>query len=408
MAARKAGDWIEGFLRLTENTESPKQYRLWTAVSIVASALRRKCFLKWGNVGTLYPNMYIVLVGPSGARKTTAMRIGEYFLNEVGIAKSSEAVTREALIGELEEAIDTDPVTLLQHSSLTVFAEELVVFLGKDNEQLMSNLCAWYDCKDVWNYKTKNSGENEIDGVWVNLIGATTPTLIRSNLPIEAVGGGLASRCIFVYARRKAKSVPVPFETPDEIKLKQQLLHDYHILSGLQGEFKFTDAWMERWIDWYTKQESEDNFQYLRLFEGYSSRRPVHVLKLCMILAASRDNRMLIDETVFETAISYLKSAEVDMTRTFEGLGSSRNSQVLAGVMEMIKIKKEITNAELLRVFGPDLDSLEQFEGIMSMLLSKQFCKVARSIGRVTVYEYTYKDQIVIPEKQQPRQTKKK
>ena len=93
MAARKAGDWIESFLKLTENTEPPKLYRKWTAISTLASAMRRKCALNWGNVGNFYPNMYIILVGPSGARKTTAMRLGEWYLDQTGIFKSSDSIS---------------------------------------------------------------------------------------------------------------------------------------------------------------------------------------------------------------------------------------------------------------------------------------------------------------------------
>lgn len=391
MPSRKVNDWIEGFLELTDNTEASLNYRKWTAVSIIASALRRKCYLDWGSVGYFYPNMYIVLVGPSGARKTTAMRLGEYFLDQVGIAKSSEAITREALIQELEGALSIDGEDQYQHSSLTVFAEELTVFLGYRNDELMSNLCAWFDCKDVWTYKTKGSGTNDVIGVWVNILGATTPRLIRSNLPLDAIGGGLASRIIFVYSQRKAKTIAFPFEGPKEQKLRGKLLDDFHIISGLKGGFRFNEAFRDEWIEWYARQETEDPFMFHSHFDGYSSRRPGHLLKLCMILSSSRDNKMIIDEEIFHRAKGFLSEVEQDMTLTFQGLGASKSSDLQFQMMQAIERKKIISRAELLRLFGNDLDSMSHFDEVIGLLAGKGFCKkiVIGKEKKIPGYKYT-------------------
>ena len=71
------GDWISAYLKYTEETESPVSYHTWTAVSMIAGALQRKCYMQWG-LETIYPNMYIVLVGSAGrSRKSLAINIGE-------------------------------------------------------------------------------------------------------------------------------------------------------------------------------------------------------------------------------------------------------------------------------------------------------------------------------------------
>jgi hypothetical protein len=322
------------------------------------------------------------------------MQLGEQFLRAVGLNIASSAITREALIGELEFCIETEVETMLQHSSLSVFSKELVVFLGKDNQLLMGDLCDWYDCPDEWEYKTKNSGENEILGVWVNILGATTPSLIRSNLPVDAIGGGLASRCIFVYARRKGKTVPFPFETEAEKRLRAKLIHDYEVISGLRGGFSFTEGFRDIWIDWYVKQETEDPFMFHKLFDGYSSRRPRHLWKLCMIVSASQNNKMILDEKTFERALKYLLAVEVNMTKTFEGLGTSRNSALMSGIMEAIQNKRLISNVELIRLFSSDIEDVRHFEQIMDILITKQFCKVDRINGRNVLYKYTYSEKM--------------
>ena len=70
--SRLVPDWIESYLEATDNTEPPILYRTWTAVSVIAAVLQRKVFLEWHT--RIFPNMYIVLVGPPGrCRKGTAM-----------------------------------------------------------------------------------------------------------------------------------------------------------------------------------------------------------------------------------------------------------------------------------------------------------------------------------------------
>ena len=111
--ARKLNDWIDSYLEYTKNSEPPDLYKEWVAVSVVASILQRKCSLPWGDI-TFYPNMYIVLTGPSGkARKSTAMGPGMKLLRDMGVKLAAESITREALIRELKQsnATQVDPVS---------------------------------------------------------------------------------------------------------------------------------------------------------------------------------------------------------------------------------------------------------------------------------------------------------
>ena len=217
MVKRQLDDWLDAYLEFTDNTEPPTQFHRWTALSLIASVLQRKCHLEWGSL-TFYPNMYVVLVAPSGkARKGTAMGVGLQMLEELGVKLAAESITREALVRELANVSDKiiypDNERVEFHSSLTIFSPELTVFLGHNNFQLMSDLTDWYDCRQKWIYRTKNMGTDEIVGVWVNLIGATTPSLIQTALPMDAIGGGLTSRIIFVCEQNKKRIVPVVLPT---------------------------------------------------------------------------------------------------------------------------------------------------------------------------------------------------
>ena len=349
---RKLNDWIESYLEYTENSEPPDLYKEWIAVSVIASVLQRKCFLRWGPI-IFYPNMYIVLVGPSGkCRKGTAMNDGAKFLEKLGIKTAAEAITREALIKELNErsnqSIDPKTGEILMHASLTIYSQELTVFLGQNNQQLMSDITDWYDCRNRWKYRTKNMGTDDIVGVWVNLIGATTPDLIQSALPADAIGGGLSSRIIFVYEENKGKLIPFPFQHVQDKKLKEDLIFDLEEIHMTTGEFSITEDFIDLYGDWYIDQAVNHPFQNNRNFSGYVDRRATHVLKLCVILSASYGSNKAITRETLERAIDLLERTEVKMGRVFSGYGTSSIAQLLGRIMDHFVRSGEITKPVLL------------------------------------------------------------
>lgn len=384
---RQVDDWITSYLKYTDNSEPPRMYREWIAVSVIAAVLQRKCYLRWGEL-TFYPNMYVVLVGPSGkCRKGTAMGVGASFLKDVGIKLAAEAITREALIRELNgttQLLQDDDGTVTTHASLTIYSQELTVFLGYDNKQLISDITDWYDCRERWTYRTKNMGSDEIIGVWVNLIGATTPDLIQTALPRDAIGGGLASRMIFVFEDRKGKIVPAPFLSPEDLELRKKLTHDLEDIYTTKGMYMVTEPFVEAWTKWYLAQEDNPPFTDPN-FDGYVQRRPNHILKLCMILAASQNTRtedgknFLITDKILARAVDLLERTEIKMPRTFMGYGQSSMSSIITRMMSFIANAyhrdQTLTKKILMQNFYADIGSEKTLDEAIDVLAGLGFCR---------------------------------
>ncbi len=355
---RRVPDWISGFLKYTEDTnEAPQSFREWVAVSVLCAALKRKCHLNWGHM-TFYPNMYVVLVAPSGkARKGTAMGPGMSLLSSLGIKLAAESITREALVRELRDCNEThtEGTKVLNHCSLTIYSQELTVFLGYNNAQLMADLADWYDCRDMWTYRTKTQGEDVITGVFVNLIGATTPELLQTTLPRDAIGGGLTSRIVFIFEEKKGKVIANPFLTPSDIELYSDLIYDLEKIHMMKGEFKVTTKFMDMWVDWYERQEGHPPFDDDR-FSGYIERRPTHILKLCQVLSASMSDNMVITHGILKRAITLLEKTEVNMPRTFRGVGNYDYVGIQDRVMTLVSGIRVITFKALFGKMYFDID----------------------------------------------------
>lgn len=364
MSDRTLPDWLGAYLKYTENTEPPTSYHVWTGVSMVAGALQRKAWLQWGHE-TLYPNMYIILVGPSGrCRKGTAMSMGKDLLENLSTVQiSSESITREALIRFMKDAVSTmsDPATknTLFHCSVTTISPELSVFLGQQNLGFLADLTDWFDSNKVWTYETKGSGTDRIQGVCFNLLGATAPDWIQSMIPQEALGGGFTSRCIFVVESNKKQTVAEP---PDiDAKLRAALIGDLEKIGNMQGEFRFDEAGKKTYVEWYIKQEgrieSGDTPINDPRFAGYVERRTTHVRKLAIVMSACRSDSYVISEEDFSRAEALMVAAERNMANVFGGLGQAKYSDVTEKVLLYIKRKGTVLRSELMGAFYRDVDS---------------------------------------------------
>jgi len=364
-------------MEYVDNTEPPKSYHLWTAIMTLAAVLKRKVWIHWGINEKLYPNMFVVLVGPAGrCRKGTAMKIGQSMLQSLGVNVAPSSVTREALIGRLQDST-TSEITkdgaFLSHASLTVWSPEWSVFMGgRENMQLIMDLTDWFDCPDSWDYVTKNSGSNNISGVWVNMFGAITPSTIKSVLPFEAVGAGLSSRIIFVYEANAAKRVPDPFETPELQALGKVLVQDLTDIHSLSGEFEISANGMEFYRDWYMNME-KTNPKMPEMFDGYLNRRQTHLRKLAMIVSISESNDMKITEAHFRRALDLLERTEVRMPRTFASIGTDKDSQLKEDMMNYIAKHRNIPAAQIFRDFRSFLSGPRHLDELITGMVQMGF-----------------------------------
>ena len=386
MSDRNLNDWIDGFLKLSDNSEPPLLYKKWSAISTISAALQRKVRIDLGISLTVYPNFYVVLVGPSATGKGTAMRYSYDILKEIpSIRLAAQATSLQSLIRRMKETnlndMEIETGKMQFHSSMTIFSDEFTVFLGYHNRELMAALCDWFDCKDRWVYDTIKRDKEEIVGVWVNLLGGTTPDNIQSSFPMEAIGGGLTSRIIFVNEEKRDKLVIFPAATAAEIELQQYLIQDLEQISLLSGPARFTEGAMKFYADWCMKACENPPFQD-RKFDGYIGRRRRHLNALSMVCSASRTNKLIITEYDIQRAAKMMEEVEVKMGTVFRGIGKSDISALVNDAIRYIVASKtdEIALWEFLRRFEGDVDKFTM-DRILNTLETAKYIKILHRPG---------------------------
>lgn len=366
--ARELDNWLDAYLEYTENTESPTSYHMWCGLATIAGALQRKVYLRWGIGQVIYPNLYVVLIGPSGrTRKGVALGIAKDLLKQIpGVTVAPESSSgKQSTILVMKRAgldfVDPSDNKTKRHCSVTAFSEELSVFLGQGDIAYLSSLTDWYDSKDDWEYETVGRGKDSIKGVCLNLVGGTAPDWIQSMIPHEAVGGGFTSRIIFVVEEAKRKIVPEHTMTVREIELQEMLVRDLERISKLVGESVMSRAVKDLYVAWYIEQNTRTESGSPAIddprFAGYNERRATHLRKLLLVSAAARGDDLIIQPDDFHRAVRFLESAERNMHKTFGGFGKGKNSDGTEVIKEYICKVGSTTRKQVLSRFYRDVDA---------------------------------------------------
>lgn len=330
MPDRKLPSWIDAFLEYTEGLGAPRLFCLWTAIFTVTGALERKVWIRT-NKGVLYPNLYILLVGPPGVGKTLATATAYDLMSELDdhhIASSN--VSRASLIDDLRDAerklvkMDQTP-SVISFNSLMVMSDELGVLLPSYENDFMNALTNLYDCKVYSERKRTKDLMFKMEAPQLNLLAATTPSYLNNLLPEGAWDQGFLSRTILVY---NGESIIQPLWDRVKVneKLFQQLVADLKVLGEMYGKVSFDEESANAVSEWHVKRGPPAP-EHPKL-HNYTTRRTAHLLKLCMVAACDRGS-FTVNLEDYNRALDWLLQVESFMPDIFKSMNTGGDMKVI-------------------------------------------------------------------------------
>ncbi len=371
---RKTHNWILQFSeRMNEISEAPSAYNIWSAISVIGGVLKNNIWLDRGTY-TIFPNQYIVLIGPPGVGKGSAMHPAHAFSKKTNpplCHYMNDRLTAPKIIERL--ATGVPKLTLINgvmtqsiDSSAMLYSTELSAFLG-GSDWMIPFLCAAWD-QSEFEYDTKHSGTSIVKNMCVSLMAGCVPDFIRnlnkSGKPETAISGGFTARAIFVFASDKAKSIvwPESFAAPGKGKvLYDNLEADIRAISQMKGECKWQPEAKFTFEKFYKSiLIEEDDTDVLRNFKA---RQNIHVLKVAMCLSAATREDLAIDQYCINTAIGLVASVLKTLNITFRGVGESSLAEAMAKIMSYIERKGVTSRQNLIKdnyrhVTTEDLDRI--------------------------------------------------
>lgn len=386
--------FLNNYLQMVEDTESPRLFHVWSSVSGLAAALGRRCWFKLGPLD-VYPNQYISLVGTPGTRKSTAMNLMAKQLRKSTGVKFAPIDTGnqrqgliKAMVGDTEDEVKAylDGVDVADNNSLAglvferlgevefaetnpeytvdsmdkhhilVKATELSRFLGQNNLAMLDFLVPMWDGED-YDYQTKTTTQI-LKNPLINLISCTTPISIHHSMPPAAGGQGFLSRMILVYGANKYKIVPTPTEpSEDEMMSIREVYHN--IYNELAGEFVETSEAQAFRESIYGEPLviTDPRFGY------YHERRQDHLIKLAMALCATRIEQT-ITLTDYQEANRILRATERGMPDALGEFGMNPLAALKQAILEYLRHHGATQVDELRAVFHRDARMSEFTEAV--------------------------------------------
>lgn len=384
-------NWIDDFVHVHSNSETPVRILQWVGVSTIAGALRRKVWIQedgfqWTS------NFYIVLVAPPGlAKKSTSMDCGKRLLRECeDIHFGPNVATWQAIVEELGGAHDVTDINGddFESANMTVFSSEFGSLFDSDDRKSVDVLTDLWDGKlDTFIKSTKSSGTDTIKNPWINLFGCTTPTWITNNMPESLIGSGFVCRCIWLYTDNRERRIAYPSrQRKDDLRDDIRSLVDrLKCISMMAGEFKMTPkaySWGEKWY--------EDYCDYIDKLQGtmeadFAQRRQTHLHKLAMIVSAATRSDYMITLSDMEYADSMIKSIEQDAGFIFGFIGQTESAKYSNMVVNDVRKTGWIAKQELFRKYYFRKVSFKDFEIALNSAIASGYIKMMYDNGIIMV-----------------------
>lgn len=337
-------DFFSAYLAYTSDTESPIAFHRWSAIAGLGALLGRRYYFQHGHF-TVNPNIYCMLIGNAGTRKSTAVKLMKKVLQESGYNTiAADRTTKEKflmdLAGEAGEHDTKSPEDFLDENLFGtsssddaesfIMADEFNDFTGTGNVEFYSLLGTLWDYTGSYKNRIKTGKSISIQNPTISILGGNTPTGLSLAFPPEMLGQGFFSRMIFVYGEPNGRKITFP-KAPDPratAALRELLLAIQARNLGPANLCPRAELLLDKI---YRTSRPVDDVR----FESYSTRRFTHLLKLCLITAAASGSTEISERDVIY-ANTVLHYTEHFMPKALGEFGKAKHSDVSHKILQLL------------------------------------------------------------------------
>lgn len=362
-------NFFDLYFKYIGETECPLFYHRWCALSGIGAILGRNYFIQHGHF-TINPNMYVMLIGSPGTRKSTAIKIMKSLVVASGYSyTSADKTTKEKFLLDLHEQVEQDEeasildtniwgsgrdnAVNLPPSEMYIAADEFNDFIGNGNIEFISLLGSLWDYNGVYENKIKNGKSVYVNNPTISILSGNTPTGFSLAFPVEILGQGFFSRLLLVYGESTGKRITFP--EPPSPELKIELVSKLvEIKTKCNGPAKMSSLAKSLLDKIYKSYEGLEDVR----FESYSNRRFTHLLKLCILHSASRASTDITEDDVIY-ANTVLAHTEHLMPKALGQFGKSKHSDVIHKIITILeKATAPVPPKDIITAIHSDVDNI--------------------------------------------------
>jgi len=356
--------WLDSFLEYTDESTAPLEWLRWAGISAISTSLKRNSYIWWHRI-QLYPNQYIILIGPPGIGKGDAVGFAIDITRAAGTVNYlSDWNTPQEMIDELATGYNK-PVLSVSSTGVTtglisvdrsacILGKELAVVL-QSYDNLHTILCRWWDDGE-FDYKTKNKGKFLIRELCVSMLAGCVPRYIKHLLKDTqaVVTSGFTARCIFILEKEKRKQIEFDFGKVSNTnqQLRDDLVHDLKEIGNINGEFCFDIGaegfWRQKFQERQKRYSGRGN-NSSDVSQDFESRVEAHIIKTAIAICASDADTRTITRDHLERATEYVERVENKIDTIFRGVGESPLAPGEGYVLDFIESSKYTTLNDVIR-----------------------------------------------------------
>lgn len=289
------GGFYAKYAEYTSRSEAPLAYHLFCAAGGVGAVVNRRVWFDMGYY-RLFPNLGIILLGPSGIKKTSATNIIVSMLAQIELVKIySEKLTPEQLVEAMKD-----------HAQGLLYAPEMAVFLGRQRymEGIVPLVTRFMDCPDVWSNETIGRGKTTLNNIGISSLMCSTIEWFVNNTPADVIKGGFIPRHVLVVQETSHREEAIP--RPGDPKERERIMYELSQAFQLQGQLFLAANTEQCYRQWYHDHKRSAKGAEHELLVSYYQRKPDHTLRLAICIHLAEHGTLTLCLDCFTRAVEIL------------------------------------------------------------------------------------------------------
>lgn len=370
--------FIRDYSEFASGNESPLVYHRWAALSALSTFVGRKVWVDMG-VFVTYPNMYVLLVGNAGIKKSTAMNIARRMARELNMPIAPPSITKEAMTQLMAESDSPCQITVkhgedvIRYTQLSVFASEFITLINAGgNASGMIELFTDIWDQPVFEVKTKNKGTDTIEGPYVTMLGCLTTETMSNLANTKIISSGFSRRCVFVYSEDYGTPVPRPIITDVQKAAWDRCIERAKQIRTLKGQFTWGPGAEEWWDEWYVECHNTKAKEEKKVVKDFLQTKPEYVLKIAMLVALSEGDDLILTVDSLQIAAAFLDEVAPSMGIIFDGAGRNELAGIASAIERMIMTSESGVPVKKIRKVFYDKANEQELTEILNHLRSTE------------------------------------
>lgn len=295
----------DGFLELYKAycgvTEVPEAFNRWAGIGLLAACVQDRIYVEKHAGSKLVPNLYILLLGPSGLGKGQsighAVRLAEPYETQLNVfwgrlsgPALADHIGKQEIAGDSQQGKATPPPDVTVNiGRVWLVAEELALSIGSGARayDFVTFMTGLYSGSPVpFQDRTRSHGLIKIQSPAINWLAGSTRDWLMRSVSRDAVEGGFFARMLTIEAEYDFdKRIPEPEYPANMDELVDELRQRIELILRIRGPVRIGLSTAARDVcnQWYNERPKPEDMSMAPSWR----RQQDMVYKLAMLFALS-------------------------------------------------------------------------------------------------------------------------